>query len=73
MGTIFFFFCKVEVNPLWQQKRLREFCTEKGIQICAYSPLGARGTLWGTDCVMECDVLKEIAAAKGKTLAQVSC
>ncbi|XP_010936840.1 deoxymugineic acid synthase 1-B [Elaeis guineensis] len=62
---------QVEVNPLWQQKKLREFCTAKGIQICAYSPLGARGTLWGTGCVMECDVLKEIAAAKGRTLAQV--
>nr|CAD1837363.1 unnamed protein product [Ananas comosus var. bracteatus] len=62
---------QVEVNPLWQQKKLREFCVEKGIKICAYSPLGAKGTVWGNDRVMECEVLKEIAQAKGKTLAQI--
>ena len=62
---------KVEMNPLWQQKRLREFCEEKGILITAYSPLGGKGTPWGTNRVMECDVLKEIADAKGKTIAQV--
>ncbi|GMY18116.1 non-functional NADPH-dependent codeinone reductase 2-like [Fagus crenata] len=62
---------QVEMNPLWQQKRLREFCEEKGILITAYSPLGGKGTPWGTNRVMECDVLKEIADAKGKTIAQV--
>ena len=62
---------KVEVNPLWQQQKLREFCVAKGIQVCAYSPLGAKGTHWGQNWVMDCGVLKEIAAAKGKTLAQV--
>ncbi|KAJ9708660.1 hypothetical protein PVL29_000604 [Vitis rotundifolia] len=64
-------FIKVEMNPLWQQKRLREFCAEKGIHITAYSPLGAKGTLWGTDRVMECEVLKEIARETGKSIAQV--
>lgn len=62
---------KVEVNPLWRQTKLREFCKEKGILITAYSPLGAKGTLWGTNWVMECEVLKEIAQNKGKTIAQV--
>ncbi|KAJ9708656.1 hypothetical protein PVL29_000602 [Vitis rotundifolia] len=62
---------QVEMNPLWQQKKLREFCAEKGIHITAYSPLGARGTPWGGDRVMECQVLKEIAQARGKTIAQV--
>lgn len=62
---------KVEVNPLWQQKKLREFCVAKGIQICAYSPLGAHGSYWGRNWVMECDVLHEIAKNKGKTIAQV--
>ncbi|CAL9126092.1 unnamed protein product [Musa textilis] len=61
---------QVEVNPLWQQQKLREFCVAKGIQVCAYSPVGAKGTMWGQDWVMNCDVLKDIAAAKGKTLAQ---
>ncbi|XP_030553457.1 non-functional NADPH-dependent codeinone reductase 2-like isoform X2 [Rhodamnia argentea] len=62
---------QVEMNPLWQQQKLRQFCKEKGIHITAYSPLGAKGTLWGTNRVMECEVLQEIAKAKGKTLAQV--
>ncbi|KAF8395083.1 hypothetical protein HHK36_019023 [Tetracentron sinense] len=62
---------QVEMNPLWQQKKLRQFCREKGIHITAYSPLGAKGTLWGTDKVMECEVLKEIGDARGKTVAQV--
>jgi diketogulonate reductase-like aldo/keto reductase len=62
---------KVEVNPLWQQKKLREFCTKRGIQVCAYSPLGANGEPWGTDQVMKCKVLQEIAQAKGKSWAQV--
>ncbi|KAL5563056.1 hypothetical protein UlMin_032803 [Ulmus minor] len=62
---------QVEMNPIWQQKKLREFCKEKGIIVAAYSPLGAKGASWGTNRVMECEVLKEIADAKGKTIAQV--
>ncbi|KAH9745917.1 Deoxymugineic acid synthase 1 [Citrus sinensis] len=63
---------QVELNPVWQQKKLRDFCEKKGIHITAYSPLGAKGTVWGTNRVMECQVLKEIANAKGKSVAQVS-
>ncbi|KAL9454079.1 hypothetical protein AB3S75_009641 [Citrus x aurantiifolia] len=63
---------QVELNPVWQQKKLRDFCEKKGIHITAYSPLGAKGTIWGTNRVMECQVLKEIANAKGKSVAQVS-
>ncbi|KAI8023069.1 hypothetical protein LOK49_LG03G01198 [Camellia lanceoleosa] len=62
---------KVEVNPVWQQKKLREFFQKKGIHVTAYSPLGGRGTRWGTNRVMDCETLKEIADAKGKTVAQV--
>lgn len=62
---------QVEMNPLWQQKKLREFCNEKGILVAAYSPLGAKGTFWGTKGVMECRVLNEIAEAKGKSVAQI--
>ncbi|KAI8027344.1 Deoxymugineic acid synthase 1 [Camellia lanceoleosa] len=64
---------KVEMSPLWQQKKLREFCEKKGIHFTAYSPLGARGTLGGTNQVMDCEILKEIAEAKGrrKTAAQI--
>ncbi|OAY25388.1 D-galacturonate reductase isoform X2 [Manihot esculenta] len=63
---------QVEMNPLWQQKQLREFCKGKGIHITAYSPLGANGTKWGDNRILECDVLQQIAKAKGKTTAQVS-
>ncbi|KAG8074194.1 hypothetical protein GUJ93_ZPchr0006g43480 [Zizania palustris] len=62
---------QVEVNPVWQQRKLREMCREKGIQICAYSPLGAKGTHWGSDSVMGSGVLHDIAVSKGKTVAQV--
>ncbi|XP_039068909.1 non-functional NADPH-dependent codeinone reductase 2-like isoform X2 [Hibiscus syriacus] len=62
---------KVEMNPLWQQKKLKEFCHGNGILLSAYSPLGAVGTIWGSNRVMECEVLKDIAKVKGKTVAQV--
>ncbi|XP_002521902.3 non-functional NADPH-dependent codeinone reductase 2 [Ricinus communis] len=62
---------QVEMNPLWQQKKLRTFCQQKGIHVSAYSPLGGKGTLWGTNLVMDCKVLKEIADTTGKTIAQV--
>ncbi|KAG5550526.1 hypothetical protein RHGRI_015479 [Rhododendron griersonianum] len=31
---------QVEISPLWQQKKLRKFCEEKGIHVTAYSSLG---------------------------------
>uniref|UniRef100_A0A803Q3F6 NADP-dependent oxidoreductase domain-containing protein n=1 Tax=Cannabis sativa TaxID=3483 RepID=A0A803Q3F6_CANSA len=63
---------KVEMNPVWQQKKLRKFCQENGILITAYSPLGGNkeGT-WRTNRVMDSDVLKQIANSKGKTIAQI--
>ncbi|KAH0692278.1 hypothetical protein KY285_019375 [Solanum tuberosum] len=61
-----------QMNPIWQQKELREFCNAKGIHITAYSPLGAYNTIWGHNRVMECDVLTEIAKSKGKTIAQIA-
>ncbi|XP_058079475.1 non-functional NADPH-dependent codeinone reductase 2-like isoform X1 [Magnolia sinica] len=63
---------QVEMHPLWQQKKLREFCATKGIHVSAYSPLGGKGTPWGTGEVMDCHILKDIAQARGKTVAQVS-
>ncbi|WCJ37066.1 NAD(P)-linked oxidoreductase superfamily protein [Euphorbia peplus] len=62
---------QVEMNPCWQQKKLKPFCEERGIHITAYGPLGGKGTPWGTNQVMECEALKDIATARGKTLAQV--
>jgi len=62
---------QVEVHPHCRQNKLRAFCREKGIQLCAFSPLGAKGTAWANNSVMECPVLKQIAHEKGKTVAQV--
>ncbi|ESQ29500.1 hypothetical protein EUTSA_v10023826mg [Eutrema salsugineum] len=63
---------QMEMSPVWQQRKLREFCKSKGIVVTAYSVLGSRGAFWGTHKIMESDVHKEIAEARGKTVAQVS-
>ncbi|GMY26718.1 non-functional NADPH-dependent codeinone reductase 2-like isoform X2 [Fagus crenata] len=62
---------QVEMNPVWQQKKLIEFCKANGIIVTAFSPLGAKGSSWGTNDVMDNEALKEIAKARGKTVAQV--
>ena len=56
---------------MWQQKKLIEFCKANNIIVTAYSPLGAKGTSWGTNDVMDNQVLKDIALARRKTVAQV--
>ncbi|KAL0441830.1 UNVERIFIED_CONTAM: protein REDOX 2 [Sesamum radiatum] len=63
---------QVELNVSWQQQKLMEFCKDKGIHVCAFSPLGAYGSHWGTNAVMESPILKDIAAARNKTAAQVA-
>ncbi|KAF5182955.1 Methylecgonone reductase [Thalictrum thalictroides] len=62
---------QVEMHPLWDQKRLREFCAEKGIHVSAYSPLGGKGAVWGSNAVLESEEIKQIAQAKGKSIAQI--
>ncbi|XP_006451705.2 non-functional NADPH-dependent codeinone reductase 2 [Citrus clementina] len=62
---------QVEMNPAWQQRQLREFCKSKSIIVTAFSPLGAAGSSWGTNQVMNNEALKQIADAHGKTVAQV--
>ncbi|KAL7180981.1 hypothetical protein ACSBR1_039941 [Camellia fascicularis] len=59
---------QVEMNPLWQQKELRDYCKSRGIHITAYSPLGARGTTWGDNQIMECSLLEEMLRPKAKLL-----
>ncbi|KAK4394900.1 protein REDOX 2 [Sesamum angolense] len=63
---------QVEMNVGWQQQKLLEYCKEKRIHVCAWSPLAANGAIWGSLAVMDSPILKEIAAAKNKTIAQVA-
>ncbi|QHO58484.1 Nuclear pore complex protein [Arachis hypogaea] len=63
---------QVGMNASWQQKNLTEYCKAKGIIVTAYSPLGAKGTFWDSNDVMDSELLKDVAQAHGKTVAQVS-
>ncbi|KAK9059965.1 hypothetical protein SSX86_020669 [Deinandra increscens subsp. villosa] len=63
---------QVEMNPLWQQIQLNEFCKQNHILLVAYSPLASVGNSWGNNSVIECGVLQDIAKSKGKTTAQIS-
>ena len=63
---------QIGMNPTWQQKKLRDYCQAKGITITAYSPLGAKGARWGTNDVLDNELLKEIADAHGKSAREVT-
>jgi len=60
---------QVEMNPIWQQKKLIEFCKDKGIHVTAYSPLGGQSM---SNAVLQSQVLEEIFKARGKSVAQIS-
>ncbi|KAI5445241.1 hypothetical protein KIW84_013476 [Lathyrus oleraceus] len=62
---------QVEMNPSWQQGKLREFCMKKGIHVCAWSPLGAYKVFWGSNAVMENPILQKIAEARNKSVPQI--
>ncbi|XP_078166307.1 non-functional NADPH-dependent codeinone reductase 2-like [Carex rostrata] len=62
---------QVEMNLAWQQQKLKEYCTKKGITITAHSPLGGQNRFY-PNLVLTSDVLKEIADAKSKSIAQIS-
>lgn len=57
---------QVELHPYFNQRALRDYCAEREIAIEAWSPLGGQG-----GNVMDDAVIKRIAAAHGKTPAQV--
>ncbi|XP_043722315.1 methylecgonone reductase-like isoform X2 [Telopea speciosissima] len=63
---------QVEMNPAWQQRKLRKFCDENGIHVSAWSPLGANGAHWGSFAVMKSPILGDLAVTKGKSIAQIS-
>ncbi|KAI3696152.1 hypothetical protein L1987_79162 [Smallanthus sonchifolius] len=56
---------EVEMNPLWQQKQLNEFCKENHILLTAYSPLASAGNSRGNNNVIGCDVLQDFAKSRG--------
>ncbi|XP_026440418.1 non-functional NADPH-dependent codeinone reductase 2-like [Papaver somniferum] len=63
---------QVEMNPMWQQKKLRDYCKANNILVTAYSTLGGIGTFWGSNAVIDSGVLNQIALARGKSVARVS-
>ncbi|TVU14321.1 hypothetical protein EJB05_37782, partial [Eragrostis curvula] len=62
---------QVELNPTWQQKKLIEFCKDRGIHVTAYSPLGGQ-SISKINPVLQSEVLEEIAKDRGKSVAQIS-
>ncbi|MBI5622064.1 aldo/keto reductase [Candidatus Falkowbacteria bacterium] len=64
---------QIELHPYLQQSRLVEFCQSENIAVTAYSPLGSPGSLTRADqpVVLQDPVISGIAAAHGKTPAQV--
>ena len=67
---------QVELHPFLTQEKLLRFCREASIAVTAFSPLGAPsyvplGMATASDSVLEHPVVKEIAAATGRTPAQV--
>ncbi|MEM7453236.1 MAG: aldo/keto reductase [Planctomycetota bacterium] len=67
---------QVESHPYHQQKTLKDYCDRNGILMTAYSPLGSGGRpqrLLKNDepSLFENEVLKELAAARGCTTAQI--
>ncbi|KAK7380115.1 hypothetical protein VNO78_32531 [Psophocarpus tetragonolobus] len=63
---------QVEMNPTWQQRKLRDFCKQKGIHVSAWSPLGAYKSFYGTNAIMQSPILKEIACARQKSVPQIA-
>ena len=67
---------QVELHPFLTQEKLLRFCREASIAVTAFSPLGAPsyvplGMASESESVLEHPLVKEIAAATGRTPAQV--
>ncbi|KAI9070961.1 hypothetical protein K1719_047077 [Acacia pycnantha] len=63
---------QVEMSVTCQQKEVREYCKEKGIFVTAYSPLGNAGSAWGSNRILDNEILINIAKSHGKSVAQVA-
>jgi D-xylose reductase len=68
---------QVEMHPYLTQQALLDFCKERGVQVTAFSPLGSSSYVelnmdYGQGRgVLEDPVVKAVAAAKGRSPAQV--
>ncbi|KAK1278071.1 hypothetical protein QJS04_geneDACA017147 [Acorus gramineus] len=63
---------QVEMNVGWQQKKLNDFCKDKGIVLCAWSPLGGTGAMFGSYRILDNPILDQVAQARGKSKGQVA-
>ncbi|CAI4232225.1 unnamed protein product [Auanema sp. JU1783] len=67
---------QVEIHPYLQQKKLRQFCKEHGIEVTAYSSLGNPGSALfrkeGDPNILVDPVVEKIAKAHNKSTAQVA-
>jgi D-xylose reductase len=66
---------QIELHPYLTQEKLLRFCSEEGIAVTGFSPLGAGsylelGMAEASESVLEEPVVKSIAAAHGRTPAQ---
>lgn len=66
---------QVESHPYLAQRKLLDFCREKGIPLTAYSPLGNPGSAYNTNLnkknILENEIVTELAVKYKKTPAQI--
>lgn len=68
-GTIVPAVNQIEIHPDFQQKPLRNFCTQHGIAVESWSPLGGSRS---RNAVLQNEAIRSIATKHGKTPAQIA-